>query len=148
MSNSIELSPKHGVNLTIPVCFWCGEEKNEIALLGHVRERDPETGRAVKGSDLEAPMRMVLDYEPCECCKEKFNQGVPLIECTYTPEDNRPLISKDYKGNPVYPTGSYLVMKPEAAQRIFNIDKSFLEEGKNLCLHKDIFKHIKEAYNI
>lgn len=24
----ITLSPKYGVNPTIPVCFWCGEEKN------------------------------------------------------------------------------------------------------------------------
>ena len=33
MSNAgIKLSPKHGLNPTIPVCFWCGEERNEVAL--------------------------------------------------------------------------------------------------------------------
>ena len=37
MSNAgIKLSPKHGLNPTIPVCFWCGEERNEVALLGHI----------------------------------------------------------------------------------------------------------------
>ena len=34
MSKSIRLSPAHGVNPTIPICFWCGNEKNEIALMG------------------------------------------------------------------------------------------------------------------
>ena len=33
-TNSIKISQKHGVNPTIPICFWCGKEKNEIALLG------------------------------------------------------------------------------------------------------------------
>lgn len=32
--SGIKLSPKYGVNPTIPVCFWCGKEKNEIALMG------------------------------------------------------------------------------------------------------------------
>ena len=30
MAKSIPLSPKHGLNPTIPVCAWCGKEKNEI----------------------------------------------------------------------------------------------------------------------
>ena len=37
MSKGIEISPKHGVNPTIPICFWFGEEKGEIVLLGRVR---------------------------------------------------------------------------------------------------------------
>lgn len=60
-NGSIELSPKYGVNPTISVYFWCGKEKNELALMGRVRKCDPHTGRAVKGSDVEMPMRMVLD---------------------------------------------------------------------------------------
>lgn len=67
MSKRIKLSEKYGVNPTIPVCFWCGESKNEIALLGRL-------GDARKGEDIEAPKNMVLDYEPCDKCKEKFTK--------------------------------------------------------------------------
>lgn len=65
MSNAgIKLSPKHGLNPTIPVCFWCGEERNEVALLGHI-------GDGRKHEDFEAPMHMVIDYDavrkmPCK----------------------------------------------------------------------------------
>lgn len=31
-SNNITLSPKYGVNPTIPVCFWCGESKAEAPI--------------------------------------------------------------------------------------------------------------------
>lgn len=103
MSNgSIKLSPKHGLNPCIPTCFFCGEDKNEIALLGQIGDRR-------KGEDFEAPMKAVLDYVPCEKCQEKFAQGVLLIEVTTSPE---------YIGMPiaenVYPTGRYVVVKPEA----------------------------------
>lgn len=63
-SKSIKISPKYGVNPTIPVCFFCGEEKQEIALLGKLK------------GDVEAPHRMCLDYEPCEKCKQIFAQGI------------------------------------------------------------------------
>ena len=138
MSRSIEVSPKHGLNPTIPVCFWCGKEKNEIALMGRVREKD-HNGRAVRGSDVEMPMKAVLDYEPCECCKTQFSQGVQIIECVDHVQDGRPPISKDDKGNKVFPTGRTLVFRPEAAQNIFNVDKSMLEAGKKLCLDDTMF---------
>lgn len=106
MSNSIKLSPKHGVNPTIPVCFFCGEEKNEIALLGRI-------GDGRKHEDFEAPMRMVLDYEPCDKCKEQWSKGVAIIEVSQTPlSDGRPPIQKD-----LYPTGRHVVIKPEAWSR-------------------------------
>lgn len=141
-NGSIELSPKYGVNPTISVCFWCGKEKNELALMGRVRKCDPHTGRAVKGSDVEMPMRMVLDYEPCDCCREAMEQGVHLVECSPYREDERPAFTKDDKGQPVYPTGKHVVMKPEAAQRLFNVDKSMLEAGKKLCLPVEVFNQL------
>lgn len=73
MSNSIKLSEKYGVNPTIPVCFFCRIPKNEIALLGHIGDKR-------KGEDFEAPHYVVLDYEPCDCCKDKFSQGVLLLK--------------------------------------------------------------------
>lgn len=139
---SIELSPKHGVNATIPVCFWCGKERNEIALMGRVRERDPRTGKAVRGSDVEMPMRAVLDYEPCDCCKEQFSQGVHIIECSLDRVDGRPAMTKDNKGHSMYPTGRFIVMKSEAAKNIFNVDPSMLEPGKKMCMDTQTFSQL------
>lgn len=100
MSKSIKLSPKHGVNPCMPVCFFCGETKNEIALLGRIGGKE----------DLEAPMKAILDYVPCEECQKKFAEGVLLIEVTNYPNTaNQPPISQS-----AYPTGRYSVVRPEA----------------------------------
>ena len=119
MSKDIKLSPKHGLNPTIPVCFFCGNEKNEIALLGQIGDRR-------KGEDFEAPMKMILDFEPCDDCKKKFAEGVLLIEVTQSPE---------YIGMPIaenaYPTGRYVVVKPEA------LNGDFKAGSKALVLKKD-----------
>ena len=147
-NGSIELSPKYGVNPTIPVCFWCGKEKNEIALMGRVRKRESRNtaygtrSTRVVDNDVEMPMRMVLDYEPCDCCREAMEQGVHLVECSPYREDERPAFTKDDKGQHVYPTGKHVVMKPEAAQRLFNVDKSLLEAGKKLCLPEEVFNQL------
>ena len=69
MSENIKLSPKHGVNPTISICFYCGAEKNEIALLGKIGGKN----------DLEAPRKTVLNYEPCEKCAEIMAKGITLI---------------------------------------------------------------------
>lgn len=145
--NGIELSPKHGINATIPICFWCGKEKNEIAMLGRVRERDPRTGRVVPGSDLEVPMKMVLNYEPCDCCKEQFNQGVRIVEAVPDPGDTRPAISEDEHGNKMYPTGRLLVLTPEGARKIFTVNPSMLEAGKALCLDEETFNAVNNLFN-
>lgn len=126
MSKSIKLSPKHGLNPTIPVCFFCGESKNEVALLGQIGDRR-------KGEDLEAPMKMILDFEPCDECNKKFAQGVLLIEVTTSPE---------YIGMPIaenaYPTGRYVVVKPEA------LNGDFKAGSKALVLKKDFMFMIGE----
>lgn len=99
MSNgkNIRISPKYGVNPTIPVCFFCGEEKNEVALLGRIGK-----GK----NDIEAPHHMILDYEPCEECKKKMDTGITLIEITDTPNsENQSPIATD-----AYPTGNWWVV--------------------------------------
>lgn len=104
MSNSIRLSPKYGVNPTIAVCAFCGCEKNQIAFLGKLGGR---------GEDIEAPMKAVLDYIPCEKCQEKWNEGVALIEVTFTPTvQGQPPIQEN--PHPVFPTGNVAVVRPEA----------------------------------
>ena len=119
MSKDIKLSPKHGLNPTIPVCFFCGKEKNEIALLGQIGDRR-------KGEDFEAPKKMILDYVPCEECQKKFAEGVLLIEVTTQPE---------YIGMPIadnaYPTGRYVVVRPEALNGDFKAGSKALVHRKD-----------------
>lgn len=106
--SDVRISPKHGVNPTIPVCFFCGKEKNEIALLGRINKEDDE-----------APKNMILDYEPCDECKKNMSLGVTLIGTVRNPSDNRRPIGKDEDGDDVYPTGAWMVVTKEAAHRYF-----------------------------
>lgn len=103
--SSIKLSPKHGVNPSIPTCFWCGETKNEIVLFGRLK------------GDREAGMHCgVLDYNPCDKCQAGMDSGITLIECTTNPTiQNQREIQEGY-----YPTGAYAVITEDAVKRIFN----------------------------
>lgn len=75
MSNSIRLSPKHGVNPALVACFICGEDTNEIALLGRLR-----------GEDREAPRRISLG-SACDRCKGIIDGGgVFIIEAVENSE--------------------------------------------------------------
>jgi hypothetical protein len=95
MEDSIRLHPKHGLNPTIPICFFCGKPRNEVVLLGNAY-RD------------EAPMEMCIDHEPCDECKAMMEMGVMLVSV------------KDNTGheNP-YRTGNVAVVKVDAAKQIF-----------------------------
>ena len=129
---NIKLSPKHGVNPTIPICAWCGEQKNEIALLGQIGDRR-------KGEDLEAPRNVVLDYEPCEHCKEQWSMGVAVLEATTVrPNPYRPPIQKQ-GDTEIYPTMRFVVIKPEAAERLFNGQFS---AGQKILLEDEAFEKI------
>lgn len=123
---SIRISPKYGVNPTIPICFFCREEKSEIALLGKIGGRN---------KDIEAPQHMILDYEPCDECKKKMATGITLIEVTTTPNtENQPEIAQN-----AYPTGNWWVVKenyirnnfqpPELVEQVMAYRKAFIEKG-------------------
>lgn len=136
MANSIKLSEKHGVNPTILICAWCGEQKNEIALLGHIGDKR-------KGEDLEAPRSCVLDYEPCDCCREQWSKGVAILEATTkVPSPYRPPIQKQGRDN-IYPTMRMVVISAEATKRLFGdyIDREF-EAGQTMLLEDEAFEHI------
>lgn len=105
---SIKISPKYGVNPTIPVCFWCGSERNEIALMGKI-------GDGRKGEDFEAPKHMVLDYEPCDKCRAAMDAGFTIMEATSAPND---ATSVEMQSN-TYPTGRFVVITKSAAKRMF-----------------------------
>ena len=139
MSKGIPISEKHGVNPCIPICFWCGEDKNEIALLGKLP------------GDVAAPHRAFLDFEPCAKCKEHMDKGITLVGISKTPMvEGLPAIS-----NNTYPTGTVLVLKEESelCQTILNTETeevraSILKTRKCLIdedLLLGIIDNIKEA---
>lgn len=128
---SIRLSKKYGVNPTIPVCFWCGKEKNEIALMGHIGDRR-------KGEDIEAPKNMILDYEPCEDCRKNMNLGVTVMEVSYVPiREGFPPIQDD-----LYPTGRWCVIREEAADRIFGDN---LNGQNKVFVDQDVYQMFAQA---
>lgn len=130
-SKSITMSPKYGVNPTIPVCFFCGEEKQEIALLGKLK------------GDVEAPHRMCLDYEPCEKCKQAFTQGILLVGVVTHPlPDNRPPIQEN-----LYPTGSYMLVTESFIERFLADDVKTKEQvlkTRKMLLAEPVIQHLQK----
>lgn len=119
---SIKVSPKHGVNPSIPICFFCGKEKNEIALLGRLK------------GDAEAPRNVIIDYEPCDACKEVFKQGILIVGVSSKPViSNQPPIQDG-----LYPTGQHVVATKDFICRIFSKDtaEAVIKAGK--CLVDDV----------
>lgn len=98
MSKGIRVSEKYGVNPAIPVCFFCGKEKNMVILAGRMGIEDKE-----------APRHAVWDHEPCDECAEYMKQGVMLMS-----------VRDGESGQNPYRTGRMAVVKEEAAKRMFN----------------------------
>ena len=116
MGKSIKLSPKHGVNPTRSIREWWGKEKNEIVLLGRIGGKEY----------IEAPKNMVLDFEPCDECASKMSMGITCMECTEKPNPSCNVAFADR----IYPTGRYVVIKQEAAERIFSETVDFEKHQK------------------
>lgn len=92
------LSKKHGLNPTIPKCFFCGEDKNEIILAGKLK------------GDIEAPKNVAWDKNPCEKCQEHMKQGVIMISVQEGEEG---------EDNP-YRTGGWCVVKDKALENFIS----------------------------
>lgn len=95
MRGSIRISEKHGVNPAIPLCFFCGEDKNEILLLGKLP------------GDAQAPHRAVFDRSPCDKCAGYMELGVMLIKCKDGGSTDDP-----------HRLGRLVVIKDEAVRRL------------------------------
>ena len=122
--SGIKISPKHGLNPTIPVCFWCGKQKNEIALMGRMTD------------DIEAPKNKVLDYVPCEECQSHMAMGVAVLEASDHPNtEGQPPMQKG-----VYPTSRFVVVTTECADRVFSAYAPW-SEGKKVFVDSDVFSH-------
>ena len=96
MSKGIRLSPKHGVNPSLGMCWICGEANGEVILAGRLKD------------DVEAPRQGVWDRHPCPTCAGWMQQGVILIRV------------KDGSQADPYRLGSLSVVKDEAIACIFN----------------------------
>lgn len=122
--SGIKISPKYGLNPTIPVCFWCGKPKNEIALMGRMKD------------DIEAPKNMVLDYVPCEECQNHMAMGVAILEASDHPNtEGQPPMQKG-----VYPTSRFVVVTTECADRVFDQYAPW-QAGKKVFVDSDVFSH-------
>lgn len=97
------VSDKHGLNPSMDICFFCGEPKG-IALFGKMK------------GDAKAPQSVLLNYEPCDKCKEAMDKGTTIIEVVVQPNGNMPI------QDGAYPTGRWCVMRREAAMELFNTD--------------------------
>lgn len=93
---SISLHPKHGLNPTIPACFYCGKDKDMIALLGAEYKE-------------EAPMHMVIDIEPCDQCKEKYADYTLLVEV----KSHDDYLSAQRRKKHPQPTGRWCAIRKE-----------------------------------
>lgn len=123
MAGSIKLSPKHGLNPMMGVCFWCGEPDGTIVLMGKIGGR---------GKDEEAPRYGVVSYEPCDKCKEGMAKGITLIEASTEPTGYLSMQEN------VYPTGRWMVVTEDYVRRCWPDDmvidilkkrKCFVQEG-------------------
>lgn len=95
MSKGIYLSPQHGVNPSVMLCFWCNKEKG-VALLGRLP------------GDAEAPRAAAFDREPCDECKGYMEKGVLFISTR----------NGDAQSDNPYRTGGWCVIRDEDVKRM------------------------------
>lgn len=101
--SGIKISQNHGVNPSIPICFFCHRPKNEIVLMGKLKD------------DRKAPMYCIVDQEPCDKCKKDMAMGIALVGTRNTPvSEQQPAI-----GNDLYLTGDFIVIAETFVQNIF-----------------------------
>ena len=101
-------------------CFWCGEASG-IAIPKEMSKKE------------EGYRECVMNYDPCDKCKEKWDKGAVIIEASTEPIHERPAIQKG-----VYPTGRWWVVKRE----LLDDDISFVtkEIAKEMGLYDEVHK--------
>jgi len=113
----LRLSDKHGVNRGMSICFWC-QESTSVILYGRLKR------------DAKAPMRVVMDYTPCDKCKAAMEKGIMIIEAVTSEEPpypgGRPLSPN------VYPTGNWWVITVKAAINLIS------------TVHPEVLKRVLE----
>lgn len=104
---SIILDPKYGVNPSINVCFYCGEDK-EVILFGLIKN---DMRKALK-CGAEAPKKVCLNKEPCNKCIAFMKQGIIFVGVSSTSTPDNPI-----------PNGMYCVIKDSAVEKLITDEK-------------------------
>src|SRR5262245_54993803 len=73
----IKLSPTHGVNPSVLVCFICGKDWG-VALLGRLP------------GDVEAPRQLIAPREYCNDCTERLKTKIALIRVAKGSDESNP----------------------------------------------------------
>jgi hypothetical protein len=133
-NGNLRLSPQHGVNPSVDVCFVC-QQPVGVCLLGY-------------NGGAEAPRYMCSSREPCDQCKRHMQTGVILISVSEK-------LTTDQR-NP-WRTGGWVVIKEEALTRAFHDPQEILrmrvafltdEVWDRLGLPRgDITRHTTEAHD-
>jgi len=109
MSESIRISPKHGLNPSMLCCPICGNGSS-IALVGLLPE------------DKQAPRNMI-DKTPCSNCTDDIEERKKLGFICFVIRDE---FEKSQGATPWQFFDSYHVIKTDAAQRMFQgLDLSY-----------------------
>lgn len=109
----IPLSPKHGVNPSLVLCFWCGKEMG-VALVGRIRKSGD--------NDAEAPRASCFGLEPCDECKANMAKGVHVVEVTEDGskfDGNRRFALTTRGGEAMWPTGRWVVVSPASMKQSY-----------------------------
>lgn len=88
------LIDKNGLNPTIPLCYYCGKEKNQIVLTG-AEGSNWARKNGIPSGEMPKNVWIYGDYEPCDDCKKK---GIAIVEfdSENNPTDRRWLVTEDY----------------------------------------------------
>jgi len=125
----ISISKEHGLNPTLGVCLWCGEEDGTIGLLG-------------ANGGKQAPRHSIISSAPCPKCKAGMAQGITLIEASPTPKAGYTNIGGAYISR------RWFVIKREAAERILTagpVRDSVLRVGKGY-LDTETFEYLLNQF--
>jgi hypothetical protein len=74
----IKLSKKHGLQPVIPLCLYCGEQKDEIRLYGAEGDKLAEF-MGYKDGALPMSMHIPGDLDPCTKCKDTGNIYIVVV---------------------------------------------------------------------
>ena len=123
----LKLSEKHGLNPSLSVCLFCGEEKG-LVLLGQINKEDDE-----------APKKGVYDADPCDKCDARMKDAVAkgaviVMEMTaYTAPG-------DPTKNTFSPTGAYVAVKREALKK--NMGKDLPDDARLIGVVQEEFQRM------
>lgn len=99
--SGIKLSPQHGLNPSMGICYYCNEESGEIIIPGRLK------------GDAEAPRAAIWHKDPCPKCAKWMEQGIILISVCN---------DADSKDHDPYRTGGWCVVTENAIQRMLTAD--------------------------